>query len=478
MKPLMLYQKAFWVMVFFLVGVIIASAFPPGSARLLVLGADGLLILCIALLGRYQLALCACAALVGSLYYQLRVPIEPGSFSSATVRYVGVVQKVKQYEDRQTLTVAVREPDSFVVQMNAQRYPTYQYGDEIVATGSLVPFERNDSRWLRDRIVGQIRFPALERMGENGGNVVMRVLFRLRDAIAEQFAAALPPEQATFMTGLTLGKSAAFSDTLQDQMKITGTTHLVALSGTNVTIIVKGVLFLFGFWFSRRALFPLTVLAITLFVLMTGAEASVVRAAIMAGIVLLAERTGRVHVTYSAIVAAAFLMVMMNPSVLLFDIGFQLSFCALLGIVYLYPILMYWFGIETIESIVLRAACSLALMTLAAQLAVFPLSLLHFGFASIISILPNVLIALFIPITMFFGFMIALAGALSDYLGLFVALPARLLLGYELGVIHFFSRFEVGISTESFPLTLVFAYYLVLIGFMAWSHYRKGAMIE
>lgn len=465
-------------MVFFLVGVVTASAFPPGSGRLLVFGADSLLVLCISLFGRYQLAFCACAALAGSLYYQVRVPIEPGFFSSEPVRYVGVVQKVKQYEDRQTLTVAVAEPGSFVVQMSAQRYPTYAYGDEIIATGVLVPLAHDDARWLRDRVVGQVRFPRIERVGVGAGNWLQGALFRLRDAIAGRFTKTLPPEQATFMTGLTLGKSAAFSDELQEQMKITGTTHLVALSGTNVTIIVKGVLFLFGFWFSRRALFPLTVIAITLFVLMTGAEASVVRAAIMAGIVLLAERTGRVHVTYSAIASAAFVMVLINPAVLLFDIGFQLSFFALLGIVYVHPALMYLLKTGRVKSAPLQAAVSLALMTLAAQLAVFPLSLIHFGFASVISILPNMLIALFVPVTMLFGFVIVLAGALSGYLGLLVALPARLLLGYELGVIHFFSRFKVGISTESFPLALAFVYYAVLGCFVIWAHRRMRAIIK
>lgn len=475
---MMFYQKTFWAVIFFLLGVVIASSVPIGASNLIALCLGGLLILGIALFGRYQLALCAVALLCGSLYYQVRAPIESDVLASGSTRYLGVVEKVKLYTDRQTLTVAVRDPGSFIIQASAQRYPTYAYGDEIELIGVLSLFERDDSRLLRDRVVGQIRFPDIELVARDQGNTFRGVLYALRDRIAASFQRTLPPESATFMTGLTLGKSAAFSQELQEQMKITGTTHMVALSGTNVTIIVQGVMMLFGLWFSRRALFPLTVIAITLFVLMTGAEASVVRAAIMAGIVLLAERTGRVHVTRVAIAMAAFLMVLFNPSVLAFDIGFQLSFFALLGIVYIQPVIEHLLGVLKIESKILKLFVKTLCATAAAQLAVFPLSLIYFGFASLISILPNLLILLLIPYTMLCGLMIFLASLFSSYLALLIALPARLLLAYELGVIHFFARFKVGVSTESFPLALVVAYYIAVIIIILRITRRERLVIE
>jgi len=473
-----LYQKAFWVVIFFLIGVVLVSALPLDVSVAFPLLISAIFILGIALFGRYQLALCALAMLCGAFYYHLRAPIAFEDFSSKTSEYVGVVEKVKLYPDAQTLTVAVEKPEGFIIQISTQRYPNYGYGDRIVAVGSLVPFEKDDSRLLRNRAVGLIRFPKISFVEGGQGSRFRAALFGLRDRIAQSFSRSLPPESATFMTGLTLGKSAAFSDTLREEMKITGTTHLVALSGTNVTIIVKGVILLFGFWFSRRALFPLTIIAITLFVLMTGAEASVVRAAIMAGIVLLAERTGRVHVTYCAIAAAAFIMVVANPSLLVFDIGFQLSFFALLGIVYLQPVLNHLIRIKKVKRPLLVAILRIATASLAAQLAVFPISLIYFGFASLISIIPNVLIVLFIPATMFCGLLIFLANLLSSYLALLFALPARLLLGYELGVIHFFARFKVGISTESFPLSLVVLYYALVAFFIVRITRREHLVIE
>ncbi len=472
------YQKVFWGIVFFLVGVAIASVVPLGVSMAFPLLIGGLVALAIALVGRYQLAFCSLMLLVGSFYYQVRTPLAPELLLSSEVRYVGVVEKVKLYADRQTLTVAMSEPESFIVQIYTQRYPSFTYGDKIEAIGVLTQLANDDARFLRDRVVGVLRFPVVHHLAVGEGNGFKALLFSLRDRIAESFQKTLPPESATFMTGLTLGKSAAFSQQLQEQMKITGTTHMVALSGTNVTIIVKGVILLFGFWFARRTLFPLTVVAITLFVLMTGAEASVVRAAIMAGIVLLAERTGRVHVTHTAIAVAAFIMTVINPAVLVFDIGFQLSFFALLGIVYLQPIFEHYVRVKQLENKFLILIVKTLCATLAAQVAVFPISLMYFGFASVISLMPNLLILLLIPYTMLGGLFIFLASLVSSYLALLVALPARFLLAYELGVIHFFSRFQVGVTSESFPLSLAILYYAILLALMLRITKREHIVIE
>ena len=108
-------------------------------------------------------------------------------------------------------------------------------------------------------------------------------------------------------------------------MSQSGTTHLVALSGYNITVIAIAVSTLLSYFLRRRIVFWLSILTIIAFVLMTGAEASVVRAAIMGGIILLAKQIGRIHSMRNAIVFAALLMVLFNPKILRFDIGFQLS---------------------------------------------------------------------------------------------------------------------------------------------------------
>jgi competence protein ComEC len=468
-----LHEKAFWVMSFFLLGVLLSSLFPFGSSAFFPFLIGLLIILGIAISGRYNLALCALCLLLGSLYYGLRTTTLPEQLPSGVTSFTGVIQKVRVYTDRQTLTISVSKPGNFIVEATTQRYPTYAYGDAVRLSGALIKSKPEDARLLRAGIVGMMRFPQIELVASGQGNDFRQTLFAFRDRVAASFSRALPPEQAALMTGLTLGKSAVFSDTLQEEMKITGTTHLVALSGYNISIIGVGISAVLGFWFSRRVTFALSIVAIVLFVLMTGAEASVVRAAIMAIILLTAKRTGRIFLVRNAIAAAAFLMVLVNPRVLVFDIGFQLSFFAMLGLVYLQPALETLFRVDPEK----RAWKLTSLFTtLAAQLAVLPFLLSYFGFASLISVIPNILILFFTPYTMLFGLFIFLASLISSYFALFVSLPARLLLSYELGVINFFAQFKIGITTESMPLAISFIYYIIFTVFIIRMH-RRQAML-
>ncbi len=463
-----LYEKAFWVMSFFLLGVLTASIFAGSSVVFAVL-IGCLLILLLALLGRYSHALCAVIFIIGALYYPWRVQLSDIRIASGPFEGTGMVEKIRVYPESQTLTVSFNEPEHLKLSVTTKQYPSYVYGDLVQVQGQLKVLPDSDQAFQREGIQGRISFPVITVTGE-GGNSIRKVLFSLRDSVAASFSRSLPPEQSTFMTGLTLGKSAAFSDTLREEMKITGTTHLVALSGYNVSIIGIGISFLLGLWFSRRAVFPLSIIAIALFVLMTGAEASVVRAAIMAIILLVADRTGRLHSVRNAITAAAFLMVLINPRVLAFDIGFQLSFFAFLGIVYLKPALDTLLFRDAMRFEKLRFAIT---TTLAAQLAVLPLLLSYFGFASLIAIIPNLLIIFLTPVTMLLGLLIFLASLLSSYFALLVALPARLFLGYELWVIHFFAQFKIGVAAESLPVVVSVGYYLLLVAFILFITKRR-----
>lgn len=470
----MLHQKAFWAGVFFLVGVMLMSI-RGGASWLFVLFIIALCVALLLLFERYPLAVCALMMIVGAGYFQLRSFNPPAALPETPL--IGSVMQVRSYPDYQQLLIRLGEGGTTVL-VYADKYPTYQYGYMIRVFGELRPTQEGDTRLARDHTIGSVFADHIEILSREGGSRLFRVLYGVRDHVAGQFERVLPPSEATFLTGLLLGKSAAFTEDLRDQMRLTGTTHLVALSGSNVAIIIRGVLILFGLWFSRRALFPITVTAVVLFVLMTGAEASVVRAAIMAGIVLLAERTGRAHNTRMAIVAAAVVMVLVNPTVLVFDIGFQLSFFALLGIVYVQPVFESLVHLERLQSRLLIVAIRLVLATLAAQVAVFPLSLYHFGYVSLLAVIPNTLILIFIPLTMFLGFLVVLFGLFSQWLAILVAYLAHLFLAYELSVISFFARFSVGVETSDFPLIAMVAYYLLLSIFVVRMVYQKRVMIE
>jgi len=156
----------------------------------------------------------------------------------------------------------------------------------------------------------------------------------------------LPFEEAAFLSGLTLGGRSDFSKNFKEAMKKSGTTHLVALSGYNITIIAWAMANFFAFFFKRKKVFALTTMAIIGFVIMTGAEASVTRAAVMGMLILLASQVGRIYDVRNALMLAGLVMVLLNPKILTYDLGFQFSFLALMGIVYLKPAIQKFFNIS------------------------------------------------------------------------------------------------------------------------------------
>lgn len=343
----------------------------------------------------------------------------------------GVVEKVTKGLDSQRLMVNR-------LQITVQRYPEYQYGDVVRLEGVVrsVPEERR-GYFAKENILGLMRFPKITKIGEGGGSATRAGLFKIKEFMTGAFYQVLPPRPAAFMAGLILGDTSGFDKDFQEKLRQTGTAHLVALSGYNIAIIADATALALGYWFSRRWSFILGTLVIIGFVVMTGAEASVVRAALMVFIFLLARQIGRVYYFRNAITAAAFLMTAVNPKILVFDIGFQLSFAALLGIIYLKPWLKRKFNWQTEGFLKWRDHF---LTTTAAQSAVLPLLLYHFSQWSIWGLLSNVLILAAVPTTMALGFLIAAAALIFYPLSQVVGWIAWVFLTYILGVIAVFSK--------------------------------------
>jgi competence protein ComEC len=467
------HQKAFWAMTFFLIGVLVASSIFHWRHWLIVLFGIWLLLAgVLILLQRFWLALLSIGFLIGFLYYGWHDALTPrldvAKLSQQPVE--ALVLRSSINFDKQTILAELPGWKGARIQITEPIYPEYQYGDQIRLTGTFI--EPPESGYYRKEGIGATaRLPQIELIASNKGSEVLSLLFSFRQSVINSLKASLSPDQAAFLGGLILGRSVGFSQELRDEFKATGTTHLVALSGYNVSIIVLAVATLLGLWFSRRVIFIVSAITIIGFVLMTGAEASVVRAAIMGVILLVSERAGRPFLMRNAIALAATVMVILNPHVLLFDIGFQLSFFAFLGIVYLQPAMTSFFHLS-LEPGVLGWRKSL-ITTTAAQVMVLPLLLYYFGFFSPISFITNLLIIGFIPYTMLFGPLIYLCHLISPMLGIFISLPARVLLGYELGVIRFFSQLSFGVSVESVSVFVVGIYYLLIAWFL-YAAWRKS----
>ncbi len=208
-----------------------------------------------------------------------------------------------------------------------------------------------------------------------------------------------PEPEASLIAGLLTGERRGFSGHLLTAFRVTGLTHLIAISGTNITIIIS-ILGSLLFWLPLKWRFMPQVIIVILFTLLVGASASVIRAAIMGILGLTALQLGRIADTRLAIAWTAMLMTAWKPEQLWWDAGFQLSFAAIIGVTEIGPRFKKAFT-KIPETLGLRDSLA---ATLAAQITTLPISVFTFGQISLVAPLSNILAAPMVPIAMLLGF--------------------------------------------------------------------------
>lgn len=392
--------------------------------------------------------------LFGILHYDQLLLNEPHTFSAI------VSEEPLAKAKSQQLTTHLISPYRGEVQIYTEPYPEYSYGDLISIDGTI---QKSFSGALN-----MVSFPKITLVKHGQGSRIKQWLFTIKRGFIAPFSRVLPAEESALLTGLLTGGTADFSPEFKTAVQQSGMSHIVALSGYNISVVGMALSFLLAFFLTPQKAFYFTVSAIILFVIMTGATASAVRAAIMGIILLIAKRSGRLYNARNSIVITAAIMTLFNPRILAYDIGFQLSFGALLGIIYVMPILEKIMHIETPGFLSWK---SNALTTLSAQILVLPLLLYYFQQFNLFSILANVLILEVIPFTMFFGFVLGIAGFFSQAFSFLFALPTSILLKYQILVIHLFAR--APIFSLNLAGWMIFIYYGLLIWFLTALSYKR-----
>ncbi|MCR4323147.1 MAG: ComEC family competence protein [Candidatus Azambacteria bacterium] len=350
-----------------------------------------------------------------------------------------VVRDPEFRANTQRLVVAPHDTPKENILVVAPRYPEVVYGDTVLVTGTLKRPENfsgfDYAGYLaKDDIYFTMNYADVVVVREGSG--IQRSLFAFKNRLKENIDLAMPSPHASFVNGILLGDTADMPKELTDAFVAAGVSHLTALSGYNITIIAIFVAFALSFFFtSSVAITALSIAGITLFVLMTGASPSVVRAAIMGVALLLARHFGRQSAPLMVIVFAAFTMIVFNPRVLLFDIGFQLSFLAVLGLAYVAPYLQKKMA-RVPEFLKWKESFA---TTMSAQVVVLPLLIYQFGQVSIVAPVVNVLVLPLMPFAMLFGFLTGVAGFITPFAATLFAYPLWLITAYQLHVIEYFA---------------------------------------
>ena len=155
-------------------------------------------------------------------------------------------------------------------------YPSFSYGDELEVRGVIErPFSEGYAGYLaKEGASGVTSYAQASFLKSDQASSVKASLFKIKHRMTDSFKRVLPQEEAAFLSGITLGGQSEFSKEFKEAMKLSGTTHIVALSGYNITIVVWVVLGMFTYFFSRKWSLVFTFIVIIGFVLLTGAEAS------------------------------------------------------------------------------------------------------------------------------------------------------------------------------------------------------------
>lgn len=399
------------------------------------------------------------------------------SVAGAVVRLEGVVADEPDVRgDKTHLTVVLsvteregrRIPVRDKVLIIVNRFPEYHYGDLITIEGKLaVPqiLTETDGRtfdypkYLRSKgIRFQMLFPKLALLREGEGNMLVGSLLGIKAKFERAIASALPAPESALLSGLLLGGKQSLGSEWIERFRLAGIIHIIVLSGYNMTIVAEWLVVMFrslGFYGSLSA----GSIGIILFALMTGGGATVLRAAIMALIVLLAKATGRNYDMSRALLVAAALMVLQNPSILLFDPSFQLSFLASIGLIYVSPIIEK--RTRLFHSFPMMREVFVS--TLATQVVVLPLLLYQTGMFSLVALPANLIVLPFIPLTMLTGFVTGVVSFLSPTVGIFVGLPSEALLAWILLVAEYAERIPfAAIRFDSIPAYAVIIAYIVM----------------
>jgi competence protein ComEC len=382
--------------------------------------------------------------------------------------FIGTVIKEPEIKSNSTKLTVKTEKGKIIV--STENYPQYFYGDVLKVEGSLeepkIFDEFNYGNYLAKEGIYYVSYwPKIKIIERDKGNPIFGAILKFKNKTTGTIEKIMPFPEVSLLEGIILGNKQIFSENLKNSLNVTGTSHIVAISGMNIVIISEIMMFVLvalGLW--RKHAFWFVLVLIFLFIIMVGAPASAVRAGIMGAILLYAQKIGRISNASRIMVFAAAIMLAFNPLLLRYDVGFQLSFLAVFGLIYIKPIFDELI-LKRIKKEELNGLLQIITTTLAAQIAVLPVLIYNFGRISFISPLANVLIVPFIPFLTAVGLIFIGGAIICGSLGKILLWPAYLGVAYVLKIIDWFSRIPwAAKETQNIHWGFLIGYYILLIG--------------
>lgn len=385
--------------------------------------------------------------------------LKPGAFLShpdkliisdyynRTVSFLGQVCReadVSLFNRRLTICAGSR------ILVTTSLYPAYDYGDWLEVKGLVqdppVMEDFDYGAYLaRYDIYSVMYYPNLSQVkGElSGFQKLYRYLLSYKQKIKRLIEKHLPEPEAGLASAILLGYRRSVIREDLDVFARSGLSHLIAISGAHIAILSALLVnLLLAVGLRRRLAIFLSIIFLCLYPIVTGLSASAVRSSIMGALALIASLVGRPNSIIRAVVLAAALMLIFNPKLLRYDVGFQMSFLSLLGLIYIHPRLLSWLNKNLGGQFLSNWLLSTISLTLSAQLAILPISLANFKQLSLISPLANILVVwAFAPLLACLVIAIVVSSVFPSG-GLWWFFPAHILLKF----IFFISKFLASLT--------------------------------
>jgi competence protein ComEC len=394
-----------------------------------------------------------------------------------------------------TLTLPGSSPKSVsgMVLVTVARFPVIEYGTLVEVTGFLnkppVWEAFNYREYLAKQGVYSImNSPELVVVAEGQGSQLRHGLVEFRRGAHETVKQLFPEPQASLLAGILLGDDSGMDGDLVEAFRITGLSHVIAISGFNIAILVGILLAVARPLFGGRRSAWFALCGVAFYTILVGAGASVVRAAIMGSLYVVAlYLLGRATFAPAGLFTASIAMTLADPHIL-WDVGFQLSFMATLGLMLYVEPWSRWseqrlqprIGSDLARRVT-RLLAEVLFATVAATLLTLPVMALHFGQLSLIGLMANLFVLPAQAGVMTWGGLATLAGRVVPAVGQVFAWVAWLFLSWTVWLVRLFAAAPGAAVPILIPPGGVLAIYAVIFG-LTWyaklPEARRASLLE
>lgn len=398
-------------------------------------------------------------------------------YNNQEISIIGrVINDPEIYSQKQKIVLEVSEVDTKAgiqgkILVYARIFPKFNYGEALLMFGKLSAPE-NFENFSYERFLGKqdiysvSYYPQIQKINKRYENNLMHRIIGYKTRIRNIINRGLLEPEAGILRAMLLGEKYAVGDDIKELFARTGVSHILAISGMHIgvfIIIFLQIILMLGF--NRRSSFYITSMILLFYIALIGWPPSATRAAIMGLVVMFALHVGRINKAINSLAISAVVLLLINPKFLRDDIGFQLSFLAIIAIIYIFPKLESGFQkFKIYQNRYIKNIIKIFLITISIQILTLPILLFNFNFFSLVSPVANIFIIWALPFILFFSMLaIILSLFLSNFTPIFF-LPASFLIKYILIVLAEINKIPYSSwEVKNFNILGFFVFYLVVI---------------